>query len=139
MRALIDTCVLSEVKKSNGDQNVKDAIRLIPADHLFISVISIGEIIKGIELLRASKRKTDLRRWVDTLELNYAKSILGIDAEVARIWGVMTADLQKRGITLPISDGLIAATAKRRGLALMTRNVSDFENTGVEIINPWKL
>lgn len=137
MRVLIDTCVLSEVRKSDGEKKVKEAVRLVPAHHLFISVISIGEIMKGINLLRASKRKTELQRWVQALEVNYAQSILGIDAEIARIWGALSADLQKRGITLPTNDGLIAATAKRHGLVVMTRNVSDFEDSGVEIMNPW--
>lgn len=137
MRVLLDTCVLSEIRKSKGATSVKEAVNYIPDENLYISVISLGEIIKGIELLKQCKQKTVLKKWMLNLETDYGNSILPIDKETAEIWGRMTASLQKNGKILSVCDGLIAATAKRHGLYIMTRNVSDFEDTGIAIINPW--
>jgi len=137
MRVLLDTCVISEIRKPNGHKRVKETVSDLPDDHLFISVISIGEIVKGIELLPKSTKKTQLQKWVQILETHFYESILNIDTETARIWGTMTAKARQQGISIPASDGLIASIAKRHGLHLMTRNVSDFKQTGVLIINPW--
>ena len=101
-------------------------------------MLCIGEIIKGIALLDTGKRKRELLSWVRKLEHNYADRILPVDLEVVQIWGEITAVAQKQGITIPVCDGLIASTARRHGLHLMTRNTDDFEPTGVILINPWK-
>ncbi len=105
---------------------------------MFLSVLTVGELTKGIELLAAGERKRTLRRWLETLEQDYADRILSIDTETARIWGELTAGAQTGGRTIPASDGLIAATAIRHGLHLMTRNVTDFVNTGAMLLNPWQ-
>lgn len=137
MRVLLDTCVLSEIRKAHGNQSVRRAVEEIAEDDLFLSVISIGEIAKGIELLEDSKRKRALQRWLQTLERDYASRLLPIDREAGHIWGELTAAAQKLGKTVASNDGLIAATARRYGLHIMTRNVADFEPTGVMLINPW--
>ncbi len=117
---------------------VKRAVTDLANEELYISAISIGEIIKGIALLDASRRKRELSSWVCKLEQNYADRLLPIDLEVVQIWGEMTAEAQKQGITIPVCDGLIASTARRHGLHLMTRNTDDFKATGVILINPWE-
>ncbi len=137
MRTLLDTCILSELRRPNCNQDVKNAVAELTSEELFVSVISIGEIVKGIELLDASRRKQELLSWIRKLELNYADHLLPVDLEVVRIWGEITAVAQKRGITIPVCDGLIASTARRHGLHLMTRNTADFKYTGVMLINPW--
>jgi len=101
-------------------------------------VISIGEIAKGIELLENGRRKRTLQGWLQTLERDYASRILRIDREAAHIWGELTAEAQKRGKIVASNDGLIAATARRHGLHIMTRNIADFEPTGAMLINPWE-
>ena len=138
MRTLLDTCVLSELRRSTCDQRVRLAVTELDSEELFVSVISIGEIIKGIALLDTGKRKQELLRWVHNLEHDYADQLLPVDLEVVRIWGEITAMAQKQGITIPVCDGLIASTARRYGLHLMTRNTDDFEPTGVILINPWQ-
>jgi predicted nucleic acid-binding protein len=138
VRVLLDTCVLSEVRKPHGHAAVRRAIAEIPDEDLFISVISIGEITNGIALLDDSRRKHDLQSWLQTLERDYAARILPIDREAAHIWGELSAAARKNGKTISASDGLIAATARRHGLHVMTRNVSDFEPTGALLINPWE-
>ncbi len=138
MRTLLDTCILSELRRSACDQRVKLAIAELANEELFVSMISMGEIIKGIALLDTGIRKQELLRWVRNLEQNYADRLLPVDLEVVRIWGEITAMAQKQGFTIPVCDGLIASTARRHGLHLMTRNTDDFEPTGVILINPWQ-
>jgi hypothetical protein len=137
MRVLLDTCVLSELYKQNPMESVKNALESINDSHLYISVITIGELAKGIALLPDSKRKHDLQNWFNQIEKNYSNRILSIDTEIASIWGEITANAQKDGFTLGVADGLIAATAIRHGLHLMTRNIKDFDFTKILLVNPW--
>ncbi len=137
MRVLLDTCVLSELRKPQVDPGLRQAVDEIPDDDLFVSVISIGEIAKGIALLDESRRKRELQSWLQALERDYATRILQVDRETAHIWGELTAAARKNGQGISASDRLIAATARRHGLHIMTRNVADFEPTGAMLINPW--
>ena len=138
MRTLLDTCVLSELRRPTCNKRVRRAVAELASEELFVSVLCIGEIIKGIALLDTGKRKRELLSWVRKLEHNYADRLLPVDLEVVQIWGEITAVAQKQGITIPVCDGLIASTARRHGLHLMTRNTDDFAPTGVILINPWK-
>lgn len=134
---LLDTCVLSELRHPQGDARVRQAVAGLDSEQLFVSVVSIGEIVKGISLLEDGQRKRDLQRWVQTLERDYADRILAIDLETTRLWGELTAAAQKVGKIIPAVDGLIASTARRHGLHVMTRNTTHFEPTGALLINPW--
>lgn len=138
MRVLLDTCVLSEVWRRQGNPAVKTAVASFAADELFISVLSIAEISKGISLLGDGPRKRELAAWLHSLERDHADRILSLDLETAHIWGELAATAQRSGIALPAVDGLIAATAHRHGLHVMTRNVDDFKVTGVLLLNPWE-
>ena len=138
MRVLLDTCVLSELRKQNCPPQVRAAVERLEDDELFVSVISLGEIAKGIALLDDNKRKRALRDWLETLEQEYGERILPVDLETVRIWGEITANAQRSGKIVAAADGLIAATAIRYGLHVMTRNVDDFSPTGVLLINPWE-
>ena len=103
-------------------------------EHLFLSVITLGEHQKGISLLPAGQERRDLEIWSVLLQGDYAKRILPIDGEVALLWGELAA----RDRNLPVPDGLIAATALRHGMGVVTRNTKDFRSTGVVLINPWQ-
>ena len=138
MKVLLDTCVLSELRRSDGNPRVRMAVENCPDSDLFISVLTLGEIIKGIALLAPGQKKEGLQRWVQGIEQNYADRMLPIDGETSRIWGEITAQARAQGITVPAVDGLIAATALRYGLHLMTRNAADFAETGVLLTNPWE-
>jgi predicted nucleic acid-binding protein len=116
---------------------VRRAVESLDSEGLFLSVISVGEIAKGIALLREAKKKEELRGWMHSLEHDYSDRILGVDLETSHIWGKLSAEAQKSGKIVPASDGLIAATARRHGLHVMTRNTEHFEVTGVFLINPW--
>lgn len=137
MRTLVDTCVLSEVQRPKGAAEVRKRFESLDEEDIYLSVLTLGELKKGIDKLRASAKKRSLTTWFDQLALSASKRILPIDHETAVIWGEVTAKCEKKGRSIPAVDGLIAATALRHGLHLMTRNVSDFEPTGAMLINPW--
>ena len=138
MKLLLDTCVLSEIRRELGKQSVKDMVAATPNDLLFLSVLTVGEINKGIELLPVGAKKIDLQRWLNDLEGEFNDRILPIDVEITTLWGHLTARLQKAGVILPAVDGLIAATALRHGMKLVTRNTRHFKETGAIIFDPWE-
>ena len=132
---LLDTNIISETRKARADGGVMAFLSAANATALFLSVLTLGELRKGV----AAKRRTDpvaagrLGVWVDGIETTFVDRILSIDAPVARLWGEQSAD---RG--LPVIDALIAATALVHGLSLVTRNSRDFKATGVPLIDPWQ-
>jgi len=138
MRLLLDTCVISELRKIDINPRLKELMDVIDEKDMFISVVSVGELVKGIFILEESRRKRELVSWLGGLERIFADRILGIDSETAHIWGEVTAKAQKIGKTVSACDGFIAAIALRHGLHLLTRNSEDFTPTGVLFINPWK-
>jgi predicted nucleic acid-binding protein len=138
VKVLLDTNILAELVKPVGHPGVRSALAELPASHLYLSVLTVGEIVKGITLLEAGQKKRHLAGWLVKLEGQYAERILPIDAEVARIWGEVTAKSQRIGMATPTADGLMAATALRHGLHVMTRNTKHFEASGVLIIDPWQ-
>ena len=137
MRVLLDTCVLSELRRPKGHPGVRRVVEALESDSLFVSVVSIGEIAKEIALLKESKNKRELHAWLQALERYYADRVLPVDLETGHTWGELTAAARKAGKIVPASDGLIAATARRHGLHVMTRNTEHFEPTGVLLLNPW--
>ncbi len=137
MKLLLDTCVLAEFSKPLPEAKVLRLIESHTSESLFISVISLGEISKGVHLLTDSKRKTILRKWLSNLEASYQGQVLSITSEIAQTWGEVTAQAQQKGRVLSSADGLIAATAIVHGLHVITRNVKDFALTPVLLMNPW--
>jgi predicted nucleic acid-binding protein len=134
---LLDTCMLSELGKAEGLPAVKQFVNSLPAKSLFVSVITVGEITKGVALLQAGRKKRSLSAWLRGLSMLYEDQILGIDQETAEIWGEISAAAQRRGVSIPVADGLIGATAQRHGLRVATRNTTHFEAAGVMVVNPW--
>ncbi len=137
MKVLLDTCVLSELNRAQGSQSVRLQVMQIAEEDTFISAVTIGEIAKGIALLDTGERQRQLLSWLNGLESRYSDRILGFDSNTARIWGELTARAQRSGRIVQAADGIIAATAIGHGCHVMTRNVSDFEPTGVLVLNPW--
>lgn len=137
MSVLLDTCVVSELRRSDGDPRVRAAVNAIPDGNLFLSVLTVGEIVKGIALLESGKKQQALQEWAHGLQTKFADRILSVDLATCILWGEIIAQARRQGITVPAVDGLIAATARRHGLRLMTCNVADFAATGVLLLNPW--
>ena len=138
MKTLLDTCILTALRQPEGHPAVKSAVAEIPDADLYLSVLTVGEIAKGIGLLAAGRKKKALTSWLTGLETKFGDRILAIDIETARLWGELTARAQKSGIIIPGVDGLLAATAPRHGLRVMTRTTGHFEASGALIIDPWQ-
>lgn len=137
MNYLLDTCVISELVKKSPDKNVLNWLKNTPSENLYLSVITIGEIRKGLIKLSESRRKESITNWLNSLIEDYHNRILTIDLMVAENWGNILGKAEKEGNPIPAIDSLIAAIAYTHNLALVTRNVSDFEPTGIPIKNPW--
>lgn len=137
---LIDTNVLSEYNKPGGpDVGVKRWLSGTPRELQHISVITLAEIQKGIELLLPGKRKTQLEQWFQQeLEGWFSGRILYIDRQVGSHWASLVAKAIRTGRPLPTIDSLIAATALAHNLTIVTRNVRDFQTAGVPTLNPWQ-
>lgn len=138
MKTLIDTDVLSEARKPDGNAMVRQRLAAAEPDDLYLSVISIGEISHGIARLPSGPKRRELEAWLSVTERHFADRILPINRDIAQLWGEITARAANAGRTLHAADGLIAATALHHGLRIMTRNVKDFEATGVLLSNPWE-
>lgn len=134
---LLDTCTLAEIRKPQGQASVTAAVRAVPAEELYLSVITVGKIIKGIALLAPGKQKKALSSWLDSLERWFAERILGIDLETGRVWCELTARARKKGLIIPAPDGLLAAMALRHGFHITTRNTKHFQVSGALLIDPW--
>jgi predicted nucleic acid-binding protein len=137
---LIDTNVLSEYNRPGGpDEGVKRWLETTARKAQYVSVITLAEIQKGIELLAAGKRRVELEHWFkEDLEAWFSGRVLPVDRPVGSRWASLLAQCQRAGRPLPTVDSLIAATALAHDLTVVTRNVSDFTGTGTQTFNPWK-
>jgi predicted nucleic acid-binding protein len=134
---LLDTNVLSELKRKNPNAGVVEWFTRRPASTLFLSVLTLGELRKGINKIHDPIRSATLNDWLETdLPSFFTGRILTIDADVANIWGRLIANHAR---PLPAIDSLLGATAAKHGLSMVTRNARDFEGLGIEVINPWTI
>lgn len=138
MNYLLDTCVISELIKARPTKSVVKWVESIDERSMFISVLTLGEIHKGITKLRASKKKRALQEWVSNdLNQRFDNRIIPVSIEIARIWGEVQGKAEKKGEKMPAIDSLIGATAIAYDFTVVTRNAADMENSGVQIHNPW--
>lgn len=135
---LLDTNVISELIRPRPDPKVTRWIDATDEDLLFLSVLTLGEIRKGVIRLPRSARRTALEAWLRSdLPSRFYGRILNIDQEVADRWGQLSALTSARSANLAVIDGLLAATATEHGLTLVTRNTRDVAAKGVSLLNPW--
>ena len=107
---------------------------------LYVSVVALGEIQKGIAKLEDGRRKVALQSWLEQdLASRFRGRVLGVDAETALTWGTLQGEAARKGGAVPVIDCLVAATALTHNLAVVTRNVRDFERLPVRVFNPWTL
>lgn len=137
MNALLDTCVISELRKLVPDKSVLTWFQSCDPDKLYVSALSIGELYYGILLLPEGNKKTDIRIWFDQVVESFSTRLLSINVTVSTIWGSMRCQAREKGVALPVIDGLLAATAEAHRLVLVTRNTKDMAATGVDLFNPW--
>jgi predicted nucleic acid-binding protein len=135
---LLDTNVLSELLRPAPDPNVVRWMDTADESLMFLSVLTLGEIRKGISSLRLGARRGRLESWLQgALRSRFEGRILPIDEEVADRWGTIAATCSAAGRPVPVIDGLLAATALHHNLTFVTRNVPDVHKTGVRALNPW--
>lgn len=135
MSYLLDTNVLSELRRKTPNTGVVEWFAQRPASTLYLSVLTLGELRKGVEGMADASRRTALLDWLEAeLPIFFTGRILSVDAQVADRWGRLVAAANR---PVPAIDSLLAATAAHHGLSLVTRNVRDFANLGLEVIKPW--
>lgn len=139
MNYILDTNVISEAISKLPNERVMNWMRSIDSQKLYLSVVTIGEIKKGIEKLSESRRKEDIKSWFENnLFTQFDGRILEIDIPTIILWGELVGKLEQRGRKLPAFDSLIAATAKYHNYTLVTRNEKDFVGIDINIFNPFE-
>jgi predicted nucleic acid-binding protein len=138
MNYLLDTCLISELAKSEPHKKVVDWVLRKNETSFYLSVLTFGELHKGVEKLPESKKKDELRIWIEyELKNRFHNRIIGIDMHVSVIWGKILCVAEKKGKPMPAVDSLIAATGIAHDLTVVTRNITDMEQSGVRLLNPW--
>jgi predicted nucleic acid-binding protein len=136
---LLDTNCISELVRVQPEPRVLEWLEAADESLLYLSVLTLGELRKGLAALPAGRRRTRLEVWLEVeLRTRFSGRILAIDAAVADRWGWLTAQAERQGTPLAVIDGLLAATALHYNLTVVSRNVSDFANVQAPVLNPWE-
>jgi toxin FitB len=134
---LLDTNILSETRKKKPDANVQTWLESQPMHVQHLSVITLGELLQGAHRARSSELRANLQGWLERIEQRFEGRLLALDADVMRVWASITASAITRGLTPPLMDSLLAATAIHHDLIFVTRNTDDVQALGVRTLNPW--
>lgn len=135
---LLDTCVISEATRPRPSVKVRAWIRAILPERMFLSVANLAEIEQGIAALGDVGKTKKLNAWLRNEVLpDFDGRIISVDPSVATRWGRLLGEGRRSGQARPLMDALLAATALEHGLSLVTRNVKDFADYDIEIVNPW--
>ena len=140
MKYILDTNVISEAINKQPNLQVMNWLRGMDAQDLYLSVVTVGEIKKGVEKLPESHRKQTIKDWFENdLLIKFDGQILTLDLSIILVWGKLVGELEQQGRKLPALDSLIAATAKYYNYTLVTRNEKDFAGIDITIFNPFKI
>ena len=138
MTYLLDTNVISEGFKPLPDATVMGWLHHTDEDRLYLSVVVLAELQRGIELMPPGRRRAAFSVWVaEDVVARFSGRLLGVDSTVATAWGTLMARARRLGIGLSIMDGFLAATAQVHAFTLVSRNVRDFLPLGLSLLNPW--
>ena len=138
MTYLLDTCVISELVRPKPDAGVVQWLNQADETALYLSVLTLGELEKGIAKLPASARRRKIEPWVrEELAERFRGRLLAVDEKIAERWGALSGESETRGEPLPVIDALVAATGLVHGLTVVTRNTGDLERCGAPCFNPW--
>jgi predicted nucleic acid-binding protein len=136
---LLDTNCISEVVRPQPDLRVVEWMEATSETLLHLSVLTLGEIRKGLWALPQSARKAKLETWLEVdLKARFHGRILPVDSNVADRWGILAAEAKRKGKALPVIDGLLASTALHHNLTVVSRNTADFSNARVSVLNLWQ-
>jgi predicted nucleic acid-binding protein len=135
---LLDTNVISELVKPRPEPRVTSWVEETDETLLYLSVLTLGEIRRGVAALPNTRKRASLEAWLESdLRTRFHRRILPIDDDVADRWGQLTVQAQTKGVVLPVIDGLLAATALHRNLTFVTRDTGSLVVVGVALFNPW--
>lgn len=137
MSFLIDACVISELRKETPNTAVLAWFDSIYDEEIFISVLTIGEIEYGISILDEGKKKARIMEWFENVKFGFQDQTVTVSLEIASRCGRISGELKQQGRNISALDGLLAATAIDKDFLLVTRNVADFQDSGVRLFNPW--
>lgn len=138
MNYLLDTCVISELVKADADRRVVDWIESVPEERLHLSVLTLGELEKGIARLDEGDRRRRLEKWLThDVRMRFEGRIVPLDEEALVLWGRLMGEGERRGRLWPLMDSLMAASAIAGRLTLVTRNVADVQELGATLFDPW--
>jgi predicted nucleic acid-binding protein len=136
---LLDTNCISELVRPKPEPRVMEWIEAADEGMLYLSVLTFGEIRKGLAALPQGKRRTHLETWLEVdLQTRFTGRIMPIDVVIADRWGLIAAEAKRKGKALSVIDGLLAATALHYNLTVVSRNTSDFTSSHLQVLNPWK-
>jgi toxin FitB len=136
---LLDTNCISELVRPKPAPRVLEWMEAADESLLYLSVLTLGEIRKGVAGLIQGKRRTHLETWLEVdLQTRFSGRIVPIDSAIADRWGLLAAEAKRKGRAISVIDGLLAATALHHNLTVVSRNASDFTNTQVQVLNPWQ-
>lgn len=139
MKFLLDTCLISELVKKTPNAGVILWLDEQNEHKLFLSVLTLGELQKGISKLSDGERKADLQAWVENdLVERFQGRIIDLDLETAMAWGRLQGEAEQAGDKLPVMDSLVAASAIANGFIVVTRNIRDMERCRARVFSPWE-
>lgn len=138
MNFLLDTNVISEPKQKKPNAKVLEWLGAQDESKIYLSVVIVGEIRKGITRLESGKKKTELEAWLEKLRNRFARRLLPLSEKTFLVWGKMCGEFENKGVVRAALDSLLEATALEHDLILVTRNVKNFQNSQVTILNPWE-
>jgi toxin FitB len=138
MSFLLDTNVISEPKQKQPSEKVLEWLDAQDEAKLYLSVLTVGEIKKGIAKLESSRKKAALEKWLEQLRARFSRRILPLSEKTFLVWGKMCGDFERRGVLRPAFDSLLEATALEHDLIFVTRNVKNFADSQIIILNPWE-
>lgn len=138
MSFLLYTNVISEPKQKQPNSKVLEWLGAQDESKLYLSVLTIGEIRKGIARLESGKKKAELEKWLEELRNRFSQRILFLSEKTFLVWGKMYGEFERNGIVRPAFDSLLEASALEHDMILVTRNVKNFQNSSVTNLNPWE-
>jgi predicted nucleic acid-binding protein len=137
MKFLLDTNVISEPKQKKPNKRVLEWLDAQDESKIYLSVLTVGEIRKGITRLESGKKKAELEEWLEKMRNRFARRLLPLSEKTFLVWGKMCGEFENKGIVRSALDSLLEATALEHDLIFVTRNVKNFQNSQVMILNPW--
>ncbi|MBA3785893.1 MAG: type II toxin-antitoxin system VapC family toxin [Acidobacteria bacterium] len=137
MNFLLDTCTISEPKQKKPSEKVLEWLDAQDESKLYLNVLTLGEIKKGITRLESSRKRAELEKWLEQLQARFSRRILPLSEKTFLVWGKVYGEFERKGIVRPAFNSLLEATALEHDMIFVTQNVKNFHDSQITILNPW--